>query len=96
MTAFFIATPRIKDADKFQQYAAKAGKSMVPFGGELLIKGKVETVIAGECNHPAAAIVKFPDMDALNNWYNSADYQAIIPLRDEASDMTLVTYSVLA
>jgi len=31
-------------------------------------------------------------MEALKAWYRSPDYQALIPLRDAAADMTLVTY----
>ncbi len=94
MTAFFVATPKVKDAGKLQEYVAKAGKTTAAFGGEFVIGGAFENVLAGECDHQRVAVVKFADIETLNNWYNSAEYQALIPLRDEACDMTLATYSV--
>ncbi len=94
MTAFFIATPKITDAEKFQEYAAKAGKTTAAFGGELVIRGAVANVLAGESDHTATAVVKFADIKTLNDWYQSAEYQAIIPLRDSACEMNLVAYSV--
>jgi len=39
-------------------------------------------------------IIEFPDMSALNAWYNSAEYQPLIALRQSAVDMdkeTLIT-----
>ncbi len=93
MGAFFIATLRIKDPEKFGEYATKSGATFAPFGGELVMKGKAESALAGELNHENAAIIRFPDMDALNGWYNSPEYQAIIPLRDAGADITLVSYN---
>jgi len=93
MTAFFIGMTSIKDAEKFQDYAAKAAPTFAPFGGKMVIRGKAEQALAGEANHQAVGIVSFPDMEALNNWYQSDAYQALIPLRNAAADMDLVAYS---
>ncbi len=95
MSAFFIATTTIKDSDKLQEYAGKAAQTFAAFGGKLLTRGKVESTLAGDSNHQAAAIVSFLDMDTLNAWYQSKEYQALIPLRDEAANMTLVAYTEL-
>jgi len=94
MSAFFIATPTVKSAEKYQAYGAKAGATIAAFGGQFVTKGKAEKALAGSCDHQAAAVVSFPDMETLDNWYQSAEYQALIPLRDEAADMTLIAYSV--
>lgn len=96
MSAFFIATTTIKDAGKFQEYASKAAKTFADFGGELVTKGKAEIALAGESDHQAVGVVRFPDLDSLNGWYRSPAYQALIPLRDDAANMTLVAYSVPA
>jgi uncharacterized protein (DUF1330 family) len=94
MTAFFISTVTVKDPEKFQDYAQQAGKSFAPFGGEGVLRGKMKQALVGEADHQAVGIIKFPDMDSLNNWYQSAAYQKLIPLRNSAVDMTLVTYAV--
>jgi len=92
MTAIFIATSRIKDAQKFADYGARAGATFAPFDGQLVAKGKAGDALAGASDHQVAAVVRFADMKTLEAWYGSPDYQALIPLRDEAVDMTLVTY----
>ena len=94
MTAFFIATSKIKDPQKFAEYGANVGPTLAGFGGELVIKGKAEKTIDGPLDHQAVGVIKFPDMDKLDGWYQSDGYQALIPLRDEAVEMTLTTYQV--
>jgi len=96
MPAFFIATSKIKNPDKFADYGAKAGKTLATHGGKLLIKGKAAETLSGHSDHQAVGVISFTDMQALNAWYHSADYQALIPLRDEAVDMTLTTYETPA
>ena len=94
MPAFFIATSKIKNPDKFAEYGTKAGKTLAAHGGKLLIKGKAAETLAGHTDHQAVGVICFDDMQALKTWYHSNDYQALIPLRDEAVDMTLTTYEV--
>ena len=96
MTAFFVANVKIKDPQKFQEYAKKAGETFATYGGEPVLRGKVEEVLAGNAEHQAVGIVKFPDQEALTTWFNSDAYQAIVPLREEAAEMVIVTYTVPA
>ncbi len=93
MAAFFVANVKLKDPIKFQEYAQKAGKTIAAHGGEPVLRGKLDTVLAGSAEHEAVGIVKFPHAEALAAWFNSSEYQAIIPLRDEAADICIVTYT---
>lgn len=95
MTAYFIATIKLKNADKFKEYAKKFGPTIADFGGELVLRGKAEKALAGSADNQMSAIVKFPDMASLDGWFNSAEYQAIIPLRDEGADATIVAYEAI-
>ncbi len=93
MKAFFIANVNVRDAEKFQQYAKAAGESMQAFEGKVLTKGQKDKSLAGELNHKNVAVVAFPDIEKLNAWYNSDAYQNLIPLRDEAADMMLTSFT---
>lgn len=93
MPAFFIATVKVKNPEKFQEYAKRAAATFAPYGGEVALRGKAEDALAGALGHDSAGVVKFPDMDMLLRWFKSREYQAIVPLRDEASDMTIIAYS---
>lgn len=96
MPAFFVATVSVKDAGKFQDYAQKAEATFAAHGGELVLRGKAEAVLAGVLAHQAVGIVRFPDLGSLQAWFQSQAYQALIPLRDAAADMTIITYSMPA
>jgi len=96
MTAFFIATTSVKNQEKFQQYAQKAGATFAPYAGELVLRGKAEETLTGHSDHQTVGIIKFPNMAALQAWFDSSAYQKIVPLRDEAADMTIVSYAVPA
>ncbi|MBO6638200.1 MAG: DUF1330 domain-containing protein [Roseitalea sp.] len=92
MSAFFIATVAIKDGAKFADYASKFRATAAAHGGMPLLRGKVGKALAGPASHDLAAIAAFPDMAALEAWHASDAYQAIIPLRNQAADMTIIAY----
>lgn len=94
MSAFFIATVTVKDAEKFQEYAVKSKATFDLFGAEIIARGKYQGTLTGHANHQATAVVKFKDMDSLEKWYKSNEYQALITLRDQAADMTICKYVV--
>ncbi len=96
MTAFFVATIRMKDPQKFQEYGKKAAETFGAYKGELVLRGKAEAALAGSATQEAVGIVKFPTMKALTDWFNSKEYQALIPLRDQAADMTIIAYNAPA
>lgn len=92
MAAFFVAQVTVKDGKKFQAYAAQAKAVFADYGAETLARGKAKGAIAGDVTHHAIAILKFPDMESLEAAFASDDYQSIVPLRDEAADITIVKY----
>lgn len=92
MNAFAIAIVTIKDPEKFADYGRKAGATMAPFGGQVLHRGKFNASLTCGSTHTSAAVIGFPDSKALADWYASEAYQAIVPLRDQAADVTLVAY----
>ena len=96
MSALMIATIAVKDAAKFQEYLSETQKVAAPYGAELLCRGKADrTLTGGEAGHALTVIVKFPDLQTIDDWYASDAYQALIPLRDQGTDMTMVSYEAL-
>jgi uncharacterized protein (DUF1330 family) len=56
-----------------------------PFGGEFLVHGGHLDAREGRWDG-SLVIIRFPDTDAAARWYDSADYQRILPLRLNNSD----------
>jgi len=83
MPAYIVVDLTPINIEKLQQYSTLAAETLVPFGGEFLVKGAIE-VLHGDLNQKMKVIITFPDRDNAFNWYSSAAYQAIISLRDEA------------
>ena len=96
MTAFFISRVRVKDPEKMAQYAKSAGQTVIAHGGQPVLRGRLHEVLSGEAPEPhSTGIIQFPDIEALQAWYRSEAYQALIPLREAACSMTLLSYEGL-
>jgi len=82
MTSLIIVDLTPIDKAKLSEYSALAAETLKPFNAHFLAKGDVE-VLHGKAAHPMKAVIQFPDKESAKNWYNSAAYQAIIPLREQ-------------
>lgn len=92
MSAFVIFHSTIKDPKKFQSYASAAGATLARYGGEVALKGNAIDVLQGLHPHQSVGVLRFPDLDKAARWYGSSDYQALIPVRNAAAEMTIVSY----
>ena len=89
MSALLSVTIQVKDPDRLKEYIAQVPATMAPFDAKMLSRGKLGKTLNGTLTHQIEAVFEFPSEDALNNWYNSDAYQALIPLRNEVCTMTL-------
>jgi uncharacterized protein (DUF1330 family) len=92
MPAYVIAEHIVTDAAKFEEYRAKAGPMIASYGGRYLTKSGTHRLPEGGHWKPErVVIIEFPDMDSLERWYNSPEYQPLIALRKACtSDMDMV------
>ncbi|GAC1620682.1 MAG: hypothetical protein NVS9B10_02680 [Nevskia sp.] len=85
MSAYLIAFAKLKNASRIQEYSSAAGPTVVAAGGAVVTRGKVRT-LAGSFGADSCLIAKFADAAAIEAWYGSPAYQALIPLRDEVME----------
>lgn len=82
MSAYLIAEHIITDAAKFEEYRTKVGPMIAKYGGRYLTKGASHKLPEGGHWKPErVVIIEFPDMDSLNRWYTSPEYQPLLALR---------------
>ena len=91
-TAYLIGLITVKDAEKWAEYRGKVPATLAPLGADLVCRGKRISTLCGEHNQTDLVVIRFPDADTINNWYNSLGYQALIPLREQAADVVLASY----
>ena len=92
MTAYVIGHIAIKNATRWAEYRQSVPETLAPFGGELVLRGRNAKVLAGEHAHTDVVVLRFPSLEAAQQWHASAAYQALIPLRQQAADVTLTQY----
>jgi uncharacterized protein (DUF1330 family) len=74
----------ITDIDGYRQYAERMPDTLARYGGVFLARGTPEAM-AGELPAGRVVILEFPDIQQAKRWRNSAEYQELLRLRDQAS-----------
>ncbi len=73
-------------------YRAQVPATLAPWGAELVFRGQQAAVLAGDCPHHDIVVIRFPSVAAVNGWFSSEAYQALIPLRQQAAEVLLLSY----
>lgn len=90
--AFVIGQITIRDPAKWAAYRDAVPATLLPWGAQLLVRGKRFAVLSGAHAHGDTVVIRFPDRAAVEGWHASPAYQALIPLRQEAADVVLIGY----
>jgi uncharacterized protein (DUF1330 family) len=80
MSAYVISSYEVINREPFLGYPGPAVASIRAHGGEILAADLSSETLEGSAP-PVTVIIKFEDKDAARSWYESADYQALAPLR---------------
>ena len=90
MSVYVIAQGKVEDRGLLDQYVAKAGPSIKSHQGRTIAFDEEPEVVEGKNDYTRTVIVEFPSMTAFRAWYDSPEYQAILPLRLKATQGTLI------
>jgi uncharacterized protein (DUF1330 family) len=90
---YIIYTERIDDEAAMNEYGAKAMPSLMQSGGRVLALDDNVDVREGTWHGTRTLILEFDSVDAAKAWYESADYQAAIPLRQKAGEANVAIVS---
>ncbi|MBX9945102.1 MAG: DUF1330 domain-containing protein [Reyranella sp.] len=95
MTAYVIFDPGPRtDPEAMKQYSAKAFDTLVPYGGKVIVRTN-NLEIRESNNGPGwrptrLLIIEFPSMVAARAWYDSPEYQELLPIRLSAATENVV------
>jgi uncharacterized protein (DUF1330 family) len=90
--AYVVGHITVKHPEMWAEYRSKVPQTLAPWDAELVFRGKQVAVLSGENAHSDIVVIRFPSVAAVNGWFASAAYQALIPLRQQAADMVLLSY----
>ncbi|HEX2286501.1 MAG TPA: DUF1330 domain-containing protein [Mycobacterium sp.] len=93
--AYAVAYLRdVNFGEEIIRYMREIDATLEPFGGEFIVHGGHVEAVEGEWDG-TLVIIRFPDRASAQQWYESADYQRILPLRvDNSRSMTAIVDGV--
>lgn len=90
MSAYIIAQLDVHDPQAAKAYQQAVPPLLARFGGRYLVRGGAVDVLEGDWRVPRLVIIEFPDREAARRFYDSPEYQEILPLRLDACSGDLV------
>jgi uncharacterized protein (DUF1330 family) len=90
MPVYVIIQGKIENREMLDQYIARAVPTIGPYQGRLLAYAEEADVIEGPLKHPRTALLEFPSIKEVRAWYDSPEYQEILPLRLKGAPGTLI------
>jgi len=91
MAAYVIGHITVKDPEKWAEYRTRVPATLAPWGGEVILRGKRIAVLNGAHPYTDTVVIRFPHAEAIAAWYSSPEYQALIPTREQAAEMVLIS-----
>ena len=86
MSVYLVVNDSVTNADSLSAYFAAVGDTLEGRDIDVLVSTSAAETVEGEPAGPRVVVMRFPDRDAFHDWYDSAEYQAIVGLRLNATD----------
>jgi uncharacterized protein (DUF1330 family) len=92
MAAYLIASIRIHDETGYDEYRSRTPAIVEAHGGRFLVRGGKVHPLEGSMDVERFVIIEFPSVEAAQAFYDSEDYQRVLPARTDnaATDMFIV------
>jgi uncharacterized protein (DUF1330 family) len=90
---YVIVTEAIHDPAGMEAYAKASMGSIGEHGAKPLVVDENVEVVEGEWHGNRTIVLEFESVEKAREWYESASYQAALPLRQAASDCNAVILS---
>ena len=96
MTAYLLVDVDIHDPEGFQEYRTRTPEFIAKHGGEFLVKGGEFEVIEGDWKPNRLVLFKFPNRQAIRNFFADPDYAEIAAIRFKTSKTIAVAVDGVA
>ena len=86
MPAYFVVElDAINNNEAMTSYRAGVPATLAQYGGRFLVRGGATELVEGGPEAKRIVILEFTDAAAIKRWYNSPEYQKILPGRTDNS-----------
>jgi uncharacterized protein (DUF1330 family) len=84
MAAYVIATIEVTEPEGYEEYRRRVPATIEKYGGRYLVRGGRSEVAEG-IDPNRVVVLEFSTIEKAREWYNSPEYQACAPIRQEHS-----------
>ena len=81
MPAYFVVELDVTNPTEMEPYRAAVPATLAQYGGRYLTRGGSTQLIEGGPEPKRIVILEFADTAAVKRWYDSPEYQKILPTR---------------
>ncbi|MGB7180426.1 MAG: DUF1330 domain-containing protein [Burkholderiaceae bacterium] len=81
MPCYSIGHITVTNTEGYKEYAAQVPATIAAHGGKYLVRGGQCNDVEGKMPHSRHVVLEFPTRAALEGWYFSAEYQALLKIR---------------
>ena len=87
MPAYMIVQLKVTDPEKFAAYREAVPGVVAAFGGRYIVRGGAVEVLEGNYDGRRVVLFEFPSVEAIKRFWNSPEYAAVKPLRENAAEV---------
>ncbi len=84
--AYVVGQITVHNPEGYGKYAQHVPATLAKYGGKYLVRGGNSTQVEGVAQGNRRVVIEFASREAAETWYNSAEYQAILPDRINNSE----------
>ncbi|NZA03435.1 DUF1330 domain-containing protein [Ottowia beijingensis] len=84
MKGYVLAFIDVEDPSSYAPYAAGAPATIAAHGGKYLIRNRPKELREGALPADRLVVLEFPSVAQARAWYESPEYQALVPIRQGA------------
>jgi uncharacterized protein (DUF1330 family) len=90
MAAYIFVSVEITDPAAYEEYRRRVPAVIEAYGGRYLVRGGAVERLEGDGELDRLVILEFPDMARLKAFYQSAQYQLLLAIRQRAARSNLI------
>jgi len=78
---YILAELEVTDSEGYQEYRQKVPAVVAAYGGRYLVRAGAAELLEGSGGPGRMVVLEFDSPEQAMAWYNSPEYQAILPIR---------------
>ena len=89
MKGYVVANVHVENPSAYEDYRSRTAEVIAQYGGRILVRGGAVEVVEGDPGIGRLVILEFPSVADAWRFYESPEYQAILPGRLNNATSTL-------